>query len=126
MVLPNVTIHTGNELTIRNYFLLLTVLLTVFSLLHQEEIIRLWHPFVVSEESTTCKVNNFSLGRLEGQIGVLLVAHSLCNSVWHQVWWQVTQRGIISSSETLLNLVLLFIGEIIKKLSQVWKLIMTN
>ena len=98
----------------------LLIFQSLFLLLLEEPLIRIWQVLITFEEATTREFVNFGFWRLTViQIGFLLVSRVFKNLVGTQMIRQLSQSIVIACPETSLDQVTLFVGVLVKQLSQV-------
>ena len=98
-----------------NLLLLVYIVEPIDLLLVQEVIIRVWHPFVVLKETSSCKLlNPWGIGLTEINVVFLLLSGILQQRIWSDMIGQLSERIVISSSEAPLNEVSLLVGVVIQ------------
>ena len=127
MVLPGILIHTDYEWSSFANQLLFPFSFLSFILFHLKKgIVGIWHPFIVSEQSTTSKFLNSWVWWFPSQVWILFFPHQLDNRIGKKVVRQVSKGGVITGSEATHDCVLFFVGEVIQQLCQIRQLVMIN
>ena len=127
MVLPCSLIWAQDEWpSLWNHRLLSLILFSFIWFLLHVDVKGVRHPFIIFEQSSPGESLDSGRHLSILEISILLFIHSLNQVSRQNVVWQISQRLVVSNSETLCNDLLFFVSEVIQKLSQIWQFIVVD